>query len=477
MKNHVIPSICICLVLAGWLPADSTFTGAVSDLWSNPDNWSDGLPDAADKAKFTDGQLCILDYDAGAVKQIAMEGGGADHLRLVDGAALTVAPGSVDGWAIIGYAGAPEEPHLLEVLGGVLNADHRMKIGFQGKGMLIVDYSGVVNVNAQHFSVGDDTNGDGRVELRGGALNLNDSDLYFNRGANSTARMDLSGGMLTWDFTEAGLALINDRIADGTITAYDGVGTVVTEVEGEVLIVKGLHPFNPVPGDGVVVGPGNTRLQWTVDTGTPVDVWFGTTGDDFTKIVEEQTVTSVQVDAVKGTRYFWAVDTYAPGAAEPNLGPLFDFLADNLAPEVNAGADVTTWLENGSVAVALSGSVTDSDPTTVAWAVITEPDEGTALIADAEQADTTATLSALGTYVLKLTADDGEYQGEDTMTIDVFANSCLAAQSLPDYVPLPGDINLDCVVDQADIDLLLEQWLNCNGLDCPDLDPVDPNLL
>jgi len=477
MKNQLIPSVCICLVVAGSLFADSTFTGAVSDLWSNPDNWSEGLPDAADKAKFTDGQLCVLDYDAGAVKQIAMEGDGADHLRLVDGAALTVAPGSTDGWAIIGYAGAPEEPHLLEVLGGVFNADHRMKIGFQGKGMLVVDYSGVVNVNAQHFSIGDDTNGDGRVELRGGALNLNDNELYFKRGANSTASIDFSGGVLTWDFTDAGLALINDRIADGTITAYDGVGTVIVErTQADVLVVKGLHPFSPVPADGIIVVPGSTTLEWTVDAGTSVDVWFGTTGDDFTKIVDQQTVTSVQVDTVKGTRYFWAVDTYAPGAADPNLGPLFDFLADNLAPKVDAGADVTTWLENGTAAVALAGAVTDADPTTVAWTVITEPNEATAAIADADQADTTVTLSALGTYVLQLEADDGEYQGSDTITINVFENSCLAAQSLPGYEPLPGDLNGDCVVDQLDIDLLLEQWLNCNGLDCPDIDPVDPNL-
>jgi len=475
MKNHIIPSVCICLVLAGSLSADTRFTGAVSELWSNEGNWSDGLPDADDKVQIEGGVLCVLDYDAGVIKHTALEGGSTTHLRLVDGAQV-----SVRDWSIIAYGGAPEEPHLLEVLGGVYNANARMFIGFQGSGKLVVDYAGVVNLNAQEFAVGENTGGKGVVEFRGGSLNLLSNSglpLRFRAGTNATASMDFSGGVMTQAYSDARLAYVNDHIGDGTITAYDGVGTVVVETVHDTIIVKGLHPFNPVPADSVIVVPGSTTLEWTVDADTPVDVWFGTTGDDFTKIVDSQTVSSVQVDTVKGTRYFWAVDTYAPGAADPNLGPLFDFLADNLAPVVYAGANVTTWLDDGSAEVAISGTVTDSDPTTVAWTVISESNEGAAAIANADQADTTVTLSALGAYVLQLEADDGEYQGEDTITINVFENSCLAARSLPGYEPIPGDLNLDCVVDQLDIDLLLEQWLNCNGLDCPDIDPVDPNLL
>jgi len=125
---------------------------------------------------------------------------------------------------------------------------------------------------------------------------------------------------------------------------------------------------------------------------------------------------------------------------------------------------------------AISATVDDSDPTTTLWTVVSEPNEGTAVIADSAQLDTTVTLTETGTYVLQIEASDGEYSGSDTVTINVFADSCLAAQSLPGYVAIPGDLNGDCVVTQEDIDLLLEQWLNCNGLDCPDIDPVDPNL-
>ena len=484
MKSRICWGLCVSLLLASSLSAaDTTFTGAASDLWSDADNWSNGIPGEQDKAKITNGVTCILDYDAGLIKNAAFNNA-PGLLRLVDGAQLTVSQ-----WTIVGYSGGEEgNRHILEVLGGVYNGgdpsatnNGRIYIGRQGFAQLVIDYSGVVNQYNQPFQIGQGTGGDGIVEIRGGSLNLLSNaslPLVFRAGTNSKAKMDFSGGVMTQAYSDARLANVNDHIADGTITAYDGVGTVVVETVGDQLIVKGLHPFNPVPADSITVVPGSITLEWTVDAGTPVDVWFGTTGDDFTKIVDKQTVTSVQVDAVKGTRYFWAVDTYAPGAADPNLGPLFDFYADNLAPVVDAGANVTTWLDNGSVEVALTGTVTDADPTTSVWTVVSQPDDpnsADAVIADPAALNTSITLSALGQYVLELQADDGEYQAMDTLTINVYIDSCEAAKSLPGYVPLVGDLDGDCDVDQDDVDLLLENWLNCVSLG--QCDPNDPNAL
>jgi len=307
MKSRICWGLCVSLLLASSLSAaDTTFTGAASDLWSDADNWSNGIPGEQDKAKITNGVTCILDYDAGLIKNAAFNNA-PGLLRLVDGAQLTVSQ-----WTIVGYSGGEEgNRHILEVLGGVYNGgdpsatnNGRIYIGRQGFAQLVIDYSGVVNQYNQPFQIGQGTGGDGIVEIRGGSLNL---------------------------LSNASLPLVF-RAGTNTITAYDGVGTVVVETVGDQLIVKGLHPFNPVPADSITVVPGSITLEWTVDAGTPVDVWFGTTGDDFTKIVDKQTVTSVQVDAVKGTRYFWAVDTYAPGAADPNLGPLFDFYAESPTP-------------------------------------------------------------------------------------------------------------------------------------------------
>jgi len=46
----------------------------------------------------------------------------------------------------------------------------------------------------------------------------------------------------------------------------------------------------------------------------------------------------------------------------------------------------------------------------------------------------------------------------------VYNDSCEAAQSVPDYVPLVGDLNGDCKVDDADMALLQENWLKDNSL-------------
>ena len=469
MRSRIVLGACIGLLLTGTaFAAQDRFTGAVSQLWSDPGNWTLGvLPGVNDKAQVVDGGFCILDYDAGTITNMAIEGGGAGHLRLVDGAKL-----AVSDWSIIGYAGAPADPHLLEVFGGVYNANMRMLIGFQGRGMLVIDYAGVVNLNAQQLGIGEDAGGDGVVEIRGGSLNLLSTSalpLRFRAGANSKASMNFHGGVMTQAFSQARADVINTNIANGTIIAYDGEGTVVVETVGGRLIVKGLHPLNPVPADGDNILAGDLTLSWTVAAGTLVDVWFGTSADLSAAklIVQKQVATSVAVKVNRKQRYYWAVDTYAPGATEPNYGPIFDFYVDNLPPEVEAGDNVTTWLDKGSAKVAMSATVKDTDPTTSIWTVVTEPNAGAAVIADPTRLDTAATLTQIGAYVLEIKATDGEYTGSDTMTINVYADSCKAAQSLPGYQVIPGDLNGDCRVNYLDLAILAEHWLECNDLYCP----------
>jgi hypothetical protein len=188
------------------------------------------------------------------------------------------------------------------------------------------------------------------------------------------------------------------------------------------------------------------------------------------RVVGQQSVTSVGVQAQPKTRYYWAVDTYL-GGADPNnnpvLGPIFSFLADNLPPEVEAGANAVTWLVDGVITKTLDATVTDTDATTTQWTVLSEPNDPNspdAVIADALAEDTSITLSALGEYVLQLEASDGEYAGTDTVTINVYNNGCEAAQSLPDYVPSPGDLNGDCVVDDLDLAILQADWLEDSSL-------------
>ncbi len=128
------------------------------------------------------------------------------------------------------------------------------------------------------------------------------------------------------------------------------------------------------------------------------------------------------------TRYFWAVDTYVDSTAEfPVIGPIFSFLADNAPPSVNAGPDLSTFLQDGTRTGPVSPIVTDDgaiQPYTVMWSVVEQPSDADsalpgAVIADPTALQTTVTVSAEGTYVLQLEANDGEYTSSDTMTIIV----------------------------------------------------------
>lgn len=94
----------------------------------------------------------------------------------------------------------------------------------------------------------------------------------------------------------------------------------------------------------------------------------------------------------------------------------------NAAPVVNAGVDKTVRIPN---AVTLTGSATDDGkPTgsslTYAWTKVSGP--GTVTVANAAAASTTASFSAAGVYVLRLTASDSLLSASDDVTVTATAN-------------------------------------------------------
>ncbi len=111
----------------------------------------------------------------------------------------------------------------------------------------------------------------------------------------------------------------------------------------------------------------------------------------------------------------------------------------NAAPEVDARADRTITLPTNSVA--LDGTVTDDglpDPPqlTLTWSQDSGP--GTVTFDNASAEDPTATFSAAGTYVLKLTASDGDKSTSDTVTVTVNPE-----EPLPPLPPDPKDVAPD----------------------------------
>jgi hypothetical protein len=101
----------------------------------------------------------------------------------------------------------------------------------------------------------------------------------------------------------------------------------------------------------------------------------------------------------------------------------------NQAPIVNAGPDRAIELIASAV---LDGTVTDDGrPTpsglTTSWTRVSGP--GTVTFTNSSAVDTTASFSLPGTYVLRLTASDGQYTVFDEMTVTV------AAPSVPVNLP------------------------------------------
>jgi hypothetical protein len=115
--------------------------------------------------------------------------------------------------------------------------------------------------------------------------------------------------------------------------------------------------------------------------------------------------------------------------------------ATNTAPSVDAGGNSTIKL--GELAN-LDGTVNDdglpSPPSAVTtlWTKLSGP--GTVSFTDAAAVDTTAGFTAIGVYVLQLTASDGELAASDTVTVTVNSN-----------VPADGDNDGD--VDMVDFGL------------------------
>jgi K319L-like, PKD domain/SdiA-regulated len=101
----------------------------------------------------------------------------------------------------------------------------------------------------------------------------------------------------------------------------------------------------------------------------------------------------------------------------PNLGPTGP--QTNAAPSVSAGSDQTITLPSSA---SLNGTVTDDGlPTdgtlTSTWSKVSGP--GTVSFGSATSADTSATFSVAGTYVLRLTGSDTALSSADDVTVTV----------------------------------------------------------
>jgi hypothetical protein len=124
-----------------------------------------------------------------------------------------------------------------------------------------------------------------------------------------------------------------------------------------------------------------------------------------------------------------------------------------------------TWLEAGTATVQLDAAITWFHPqSTIEWSVVSQPagaPEGSIQFNSTTLEDPTVTINYIGKpYVLKVKGTDTTgASSEDTMQIDVYADSCVAAQNILGYRSNVADFNRDCRVNLDDFSVLAANWL------------------
>jgi len=469
----------LALSIVGNVQAQTaTWTDAFGDhLWSTPENWSE-FSTPAHWAKVRNGPPGPTIANEGALASRVHIGYENESALTVDGGTLVISGDDL----LLGKNGGSA---TLNMISGSIDVARDFEVGGGDPG--IVNMTGGTITVADDFMIPEVIASTAEVNLDGGTIIINGDLTMRADGEAMNGTLNITGGTLIIDGDA--LSSVQGYIDNGWITAYGGNGTVALDYdatnEGQTTL-KGVHKLNPNPVNGGFAAPGAVELSWTLpDPCTPgqsvsVDVYFT---DDLNKlmqftdpasmqVVSQGNVTSVSVQTVSKTQYYWAIDSYIGSDADPVYGPIFSFMADNQAPQVDAGDDLLTWLadDGGLRTKNLDTTVNYDKAYKVQWTVVSEPDDPNnpdAVITDPSAEDTSITLSAVGEYVLQLDASDVEKTGSDTVTINVYNDGCEAAQSLPDYEPFPGDLNGDCRVDELDLAILEADWLKDNSLTEP----------
>jgi hypothetical protein len=291
--------------------------------------------------------------------------------------------------------------------------------------------------------------------------------IYYNPGVTNT----------TWEARTTDIFYASKTSYTLTFRTTNPLGGDRSTIIDGVVVNKSTYLTDPFPANGATVSAGDVELSWTNlpanDPNDPdlvwVDVWFGTDpndlmGVDYKKVVDAgENVTSVTVSApVIGGTYYWQVDSYLDGSgtSDPNEGPVWVFYASDLPPYVNVD-DVITW---SGQEVQLAPTVEDDELSgSLSYSWSAEPSDGVEFSATDIEAPTVTITKATGdaaTFTLTLEVDDSVNPPvEDTMTIEVYDNNCLAAKAAGLAEIDATDFDADCDTDIEDYAEIAEDWL------------------
>ena len=236
----------------------------------------------------------------------------------------------------------------------------------------------------------------------------------------------------------------NAYLSDGTESSgilLHGTGNKPQDSEVDVSLIYGDYYFvealeryksiaspqnqAPVVNAGIdqtIVLPSSATLDGTVDddglpTNAVTTTWSQVSGPGTAGFADQFAVDTTASFSTAGT---YVLRLTASDGALSRVDEVSIVVMQNQAPVVNAGVDQSILLP---AAANLDGTVTDDgmpDPPasiTTAWTVVSGP--GKVSFTDASAEDTTANFSAPGTYVLRLTADDGDLKTSDEVAVAV----------------------------------------------------------
>ena len=131
----------------------------------------------------------------------------------------------------------------------------------------------------------------------------------------------------------------------------------------------------------------------------------------------------------------------------------------SILSSVNAGPDMITW---SGQPVQLDPNYAEGyEPNSFAWSA--NPGDGVVFDPNAYVEDPTVTITKAtanpSTVKLTLTADDGTGPMSDTLEIDVYDDSCLAAKAVGPAELDPSDFDENCTTDLRDYAILAAEWL------------------
>jgi VCBS repeat-containing protein len=186
--------------------------------------------------------------------------------------------------------------------------------------------------------------------------------------------------------------------------------TIITPQDGASFNLGDAIDFNATASD-IEDGDLTANISWESN----IDGVIGTGGSfTYSNLTEGgHTIKASAIDSsnLTGTDQI-SISVSTPGVNQP--------------PVVSAGPNQTINLFDGAI---LDGTISDDGlpippgSVTASWNKVSGP--GTVTIADSSAADTTASFSNEGTYILELTADDGEFVVSDQITINVLPASII----------------------------------------------------